>query len=143
MKILFATDDSKFSDAAAMNLAAQFRPQDTEVLVMHVVEPVAVAAVPQMSSGYYPELEDRIPQAKQLVEHTASLLTAAGFATTTFVTEGDAKSELLDKADQWSADLIVLGSHGHKGLERFLLGSVSAAVARHAHCSVEIIRNRN
>jgi nucleotide-binding universal stress UspA family protein len=36
--------------------------------------------------------------------------------------------------------LIVVGSHGRKGLDRFFMGSVSEAVARHAHCSVQIVR---
>jgi nucleotide-binding universal stress UspA family protein len=37
--------------------------------------------------------------------------------------------------------MIVLGSHGRRGLDRFLMGSVSEAVAVHAHCSVEVIRD--
>ena len=53
---------------------------------------------------------------------------------------GDAKSRILDVAEEWHADLIVLGSHGRKGVNRFLMGSVSEAVARHACCSVEIVR---
>jgi nucleotide-binding universal stress UspA family protein len=40
------------------------------------------------------------------------------------------------------ADLIVVGSHGYRGFKRFLLGSVSQAVASHAKCSVEIVRCR-
>jgi nucleotide-binding universal stress UspA family protein len=47
---------------------------------------------------------------------------------------------ILDTAAKWHADLIVIGSHGRKGLDRFLLGSVSEAVARHAPCSVQIVR---
>lgn len=46
----------------------------------------------------------------------------------------------LEQASKWGADLIVLGSHGRKGLKHFLLGSVSETVARHAICSVEIVR---
>ncbi len=71
MKILFATDDSKFSEAAAKSLAQQFRPQDTEVQVLHVVEPITISAPPQMSPGYYPELEDRLPQAHEVAERSA------------------------------------------------------------------------
>jgi nucleotide-binding universal stress UspA family protein len=71
MKILFATDDSKFSEAAAKSLAQQFRPQDTEVRVLHVVEPITSSAPPQMSLGYYPELEDRLPQAREVAERAA------------------------------------------------------------------------
>lgn len=46
-------------------------------------------------------------------------------------------------AEEFRADLIMVGSHGHGAIERFLLGSVSQAVALHAKCSVEIIRNRS
>jgi nucleotide-binding universal stress UspA family protein len=43
-------------------------------------------------------------------------------------------------ADLWGADLIVVGSHGRRGVDRYLMGSVSEAVALHAHCSVEVVR---
>jgi len=140
MKILFATDDSKFSEAAAKSLALQFRPQDTEVRVLHVVEPITISAPPQMSPGYYPELEDRLPQAHEVAERAAKTLSSAGFRVTTSVTTGDPRSVILDAASEWNADLIVLGSHGRTGLGRFLLGSVSEAVARHARCSVLIVK---
>lgn len=48
----------------------------------------------------------------------------------------------MEEAEAFNADLIVAGSHGHGGLERFLLGSVSQTVAAHAKCSVEIVRRR-
>lgn len=52
------------------------------------------------------------------------------------------KSKILEAAEAWHADLIVLGSHGRKGLGRFLIGGISNTVARHAHCSAEIVRIR-
>jgi len=140
MKIVMAIDDSKFSDAAAKSLAEQFRPQDAEVRVLHVVEPIVISEPPQMSAGYYPELEDRLPQAREVVDRVAKTLSSAGFRVTTSVATGDARSIILENAAEWNADLIVLGSHGRKGLKRFFLGSVSEAVARHAHCSVLIVR---
>jgi len=140
MKVLLATDDSKFSEAAAKNLAGQFRPQDTDVRVLHVVDPIVISATPEMSPGYYPELEDRLPQAREVVERVAKTLSSAGFRVTTSVATGDARSVILEEAAEWHADLIILGSHGRTGLGRFLLGSVSEAVARHARCSVQIVR---
>ena len=140
MKILLAIDDSKFSEAAAKSLAGQFQPQDTEVRVLHVVEPIVISESPQMSPGYYPELEDRLPHAREVVDRVAKTLSSAGFSVTTSVGTGDARSVILQDAAEWHADLIILGSHGRKGLGRFLLGSVSEAVARHARCSVQIVR---
>ena len=49
---------------------------------------------------------------------------------------------ILDVAEEWGADLIVVGSHGYRALKRFLLGSVSHSVVSHAKCSVEVVRCR-
>jgi nucleotide-binding universal stress UspA family protein len=54
---------------------------------------------------------------------------------------GEPRTMILDTAKTWGADLIVLGSHGRRGMDRFLMGSVSEAVAIHAHCSVEVVRS--
>ena len=84
--------------------------------------------------------EDRKVQATDLVNRVAKELQDAGFQASKTVDFGDAKTIIIDNATHWGADLIVMGSHGWKGLNRFLLGSVSDAVARHAPCSVEIVR---
>jgi len=140
MNILLATDGSNCSNAAAQHIAKLFRPLDNEVRVLSVVEPVTTAVMPQMSPGYYPELEDQKREAMALVERTAKMLAEAGFKVSTSVMTGDAKEVILDAGADWGADLIVVGSHGRKGIGRFLLGSVSEAIARHTACSVEIVR---
>lgn len=53
------------------------------------------------------------------------------------------KSAILEIADNWKADLIVVGSHGYGALQRFQLGSVSQAVVSHAKCSVEVVSCRD
>ncbi len=53
-----------------------------------------------------------------------------------FVREGDPADEILDLAAEEGVDLIVLGTHGHRGFERWILGSVTERVARKASCSV-------
>ncbi len=144
MKILLAIDGSKFSEVATQALATQFRPHDTEVRVLHVIEPIITPVPPQMSAGYTPEMseirQDQLKEARELVTRAAQALRAAGFRVDPSVKEGDIRAGIIDVAAEWHADLIVVGSHGRRGLERFLLGSVSEAVARHAPCSVEIIR---
>jgi nucleotide-binding universal stress UspA family protein len=144
MKILLAVDDSKFSEAALQMVVSQHHPQETEVRVLHVVEPMALAMPPLMAQGYAPELDEvrkeQLKQGQELTARTAEKLRAAGFQAETDVYEGNARTEVVDLAAEWHADLIVVGSHGRKGLDRFLLGSVSEYVARHAICSVEIVR---
>lgn len=75
-----------------------------------------------------------------MVETLGQPLQAAGLAVSSVVKEGDPKRILPDIAAQWEADCLVVGARGLSRVERFLLGSVSAAVAARAHCSVEVIR---
>jgi nucleotide-binding universal stress UspA family protein len=139
MKILMAIDDSKFSGDVLQALITQFRPEHVEVRVLHVLQST-VPAPPQMAPGYAPELDDLKKPARELVERMASELRSAGFKVDTAVEVGDIREGIIDFAAEWSADLIVVGSHGRSGIERFLLGSVAEFVARHAACSVEIVR---
>ena len=99
-----------------------------------------VPAPPQMAPGYAPELDDLKKPARELLERVENELRSAGFKVDTAVEVGDIRERIIDFAAEWSADLIVVGSHGRSGIERFLLGSVAEFVARHAACSVEIVR---
>ena len=149
MRILLAIDDSKFAEAATHAVLSQVRQDHTQVLVLHAVDwsnfmptPFPVVGVqPMFSEGQLESIiESETQRARDLVKTAAEDLRSAGFDASTSVREGDPKMVILDCATEWSADLIVVGSHGRKGVTRFVLGSVSEAVARYAHCSVEIAR---
>lgn len=143
MKILLAIDESKFSQAAVRSVTAMAAQPGTEIKVLNVVEPPSLLLGREMS-GPDPEFEavwNAVrEEAKALVGKTVEALRKPGVDVTPALEEGDPKSKIIDLAKEWHADLIVVGSHGRKGLNRFLLGSVSDAVSRHAHCSVEIVR---
>jgi nucleotide-binding universal stress UspA family protein len=139
MKILVGIDDSKVSGDVLRAVVTQFRTEHTEIQVLHVLQPVAPAP-PQMAPGYAPELEDQKKPARELVERIAKELRSAGFKVIVAVEIGDIRERIIDSAVEWGADLIVVGSHGQRGIKRFLLGSVAEFVARHAKCSVEIAR---
>ena len=143
-RILLAVDDSKFAEAASRLLLEQVRPDETEVRVLHVVEPLPFL-VARGRGGYDAALDEvkeaRAKQAEDLVAKIAEMLRAKGLKVSTAIAKGDPKSKIIDAAEQWNAGLIVLGSLGGTGLERFLMGSVSDAVVRHAHCSVEVARS--
>jgi universal stress protein A len=144
VRILLAIDDSEWSRAAVRSVAEQFRQQGAEIQVLHVVEPIAAYISAELIPHFIPHVatveEDRRKQARELVQRTAQQLREAGFSTSELVDEGNPKEKIIDQAANWNADLIVVGSHGWKGLNRFLLGSVSDSVVRHAACSVQIVR---
>lgn len=136
MRILLAIDDSKFSEAATQAVIAQYQPQGTEVNVLNVVD----LQIP-IPTSYGAELRElSLKNSQDLVKRAESLLSKAGFKTQTAVVEGYPNSNIIDEAKRWKADVIVMGSHGRKGIDRFLMGSVAETVSRHAPCSVEIVR---
>jgi nucleotide-binding universal stress UspA family protein len=144
MRILLAVDDSPCSQSATEVVISQNTPANTKVQVLHVVEPYYDLP---MYDAYGPAIEvsrikrERLAQAHNMMKRTVEVIRAAGFEVTTIVEEGDPKKIIIDVAIAWNADLIVVGSHGRSGVDRFLLGSVSEAVARYAPCSIEIIRD--
>jgi nucleotide-binding universal stress UspA family protein len=140
MKILMGIDDLKSSENLVRALVTQFRTEDAKVLALHVLEPVEPVAPPEMSQGYAPELEGQKKPAFMLLERIAAELRRAGFSVETSVEIADARETIIETAMAWDADLILVGSHGKRGIQSFLLGSVSESVARHAKCSVEIVR---
>jgi len=146
MRILLPIDNSRFSQEATRALIRQVKPKGTSVRVLHVIAPIPAAFAIEMAPNvpfYSEEVEkDQRKQADKLVQGATQKLRNAGFATKGIVDMGDPKETILNHASDWNADLIILGSHGLKGLGKFLMGSVSEAVARHAGCSVQIVRIR-
>lgn len=151
MKILLATDGSEFSLAAAHSVASRPWPAGTVFKVLSVEELVVVESpmAGASLSSIYPAslLEELMADARARViaaaESARSIFKQAGFVVLDDQTipVGDPRAVILDSAQAWPADLIVLGSHGRRGLDRFLMGSVAEGVAMHAHCSVEVIRS--
>jgi nucleotide-binding universal stress UspA family protein len=140
---LLAIDGSRFSKAAMRAVVARSRLGGTQVRVLHVVEPPSLLVAREMG-GYDPAMdavwEAETKRAESLVAKTAKAFHSKGVKVTTSVEQGDPKSKILEAASKWHADLIVVGARGKRGLARFLMGSVSEGVARHASCSVEIVR---
>src|SRR5271166_2383903 len=100
MKILVGIDDSQFSEEVVRAVITQFRTENTEVRVLHVLQPVAPAP-PQMAAGYAPELEEQKKPAHELVERIAQDLRSSGFKVDTAVEVGDIREGLIDSAAEW------------------------------------------
>ena len=148
MKILLAVDGSAYSDAAAESLAKRPLPAGSEVKIISVMEPFHpyMAEVWALPAEFWDDMEKSAKaQATQAMEKSLAYFQASDnrdVQVTMEAIKGNPKHAIVDEAESWGADLIVIGSHGYTGLRRVLLGSVSKSVAAHAHCSVEIVRNR-
>jgi nucleotide-binding universal stress UspA family protein len=150
MRILLAIDGSESSAVATHAVAAQFRPQNAEVQVIHAINWEHIVPISlQFERGsdaahaYQALRESTARDADALVARAARQLHDAGFSASSAVREGEPRRVILDSAEAWCANVIVVGSHGKTGLDRLLLGSVSEHIARHATCSVEIVRMVN
>lgn len=147
MKILLPIDGSKCSEAAVREITTRPWPADSQVRLLYVLElyPRTLHGAGVLPPERYEDLEklDRARSTDFLDDATAAIR-KAGFCeedVTTVVAVGSPKRVIVDEAENWGADLIVVGSHGDGAIKRFLLGSVSLAVAMHATCSVLIFRS--
>jgi nucleotide-binding universal stress UspA family protein len=137
-RILIAVDGSPLSIAAARTGLELARALGAEAAIVHAVEP-PVDLSGEIGIPDEVLLEAAGREAKDIVSHLGR---SAGLAPNTaqFIRVGHAHEVIGRVAAEWSADLIVIGSHGRGGLGRVLLGSVAEAVVRHAACPVLITR---
>ena len=146
MKILLAVDGSVHSDAAAQELAKRPWPPQSEVKVITAVEiPAPVGMEPwTVSPDYFENLEISVRQAAQAVLDSTLLklktISDKTVKISTEIIQGSPAQVIVDEAESWGADLIIMGSRGLGIWNRLLLGSVSNAVVHHAKCSVEVVR---
>lgn len=147
LQIVLGIDGSVDSAAATSAVADRAWPAGSEV---HVV--MAVDHRLSMSLAYGPpvgvwapaitQTGDDKAHARQIVNAVAKDLGRRDLLVTPVISDGDPKQVLLREAEQMNADCIFVGAKGHSRMERFLLGSVSAAIAARARCSVEVVRQR-
>ncbi len=149
MRILVGYDGSKAADRALQGLAHAGLPARAEAWVMAAVAPWPEAASEAWAWGQYGAyageiMEDAIKGAQGLADKAVRKL-RAGFPAWKVeggTSVGSPAQVLLDKADDWKPDLIVVGSHGRSGLGRLVLGSVSLRVLHHGKTDVRISRSR-
>lgn len=134
MRIMVAIEGSLFSQLAIRAVAQRIRPEGAKVLLVHAIEPAAFFEQDE-------SVQERLRRPQELLDAAADELTENGFRDVDVrVINADPRAGLLEIAAKWQPDLIVMGSHGRKGLEKLMLGSVAESVAHHASCSVLIVR---
>jgi len=139
MRVLLATDGSKDARAAAAYLKELPLPPATTVrIVVAVTLPGFSLEEPAIREFKRSVLEE----ARGLADEARAVLVRRELSVETDVVVGDPRAEIVRLADEWRADLIVLGARGLGRIKRLLLGSVSLAVARHASCPVLVVKGR-
>lgn len=145
MKILLAVDGSTYSDAAIDEVLRRPWPARSEVKVITAFEtPIMVGMEPWAATPiYFDELDNAVRSAAQAILDGALEKLKAIKHTLKISSEvipGPPRQVIIEEAERWSADLIIIGSRGLGAWNRLLLGSVSSAVVHHAPCSVEVVR---
>ena len=137
MRVLVATDGSTDARTAAQWLAEFPLPADVTGMVLMVVElPPSPLDIPTITDFKHALLAEGEGAAQEM----AALLKPRFAKLETRVVAGDPREEIVRVAQEWSADLVVVGARGLGAIATALLGSVSLAVSRHAPCAVLVVR---
>lgn len=148
MKILIATDGSECSQKAVEKCCQIItHPEKAEIKIISVAEQATIMpAEPFIVSADYVQALDSLvhKQADVFLEKALKTLQNhfpnARINVATKILHGSPAQAVVSEAEEWAADLIVVGSHGYGFWERMMLGSVSQSVINHAPCSVLVVR---
>ncbi len=148
-KVLLATDGSEEAQLATRTAADLQQKTGSELHVVHVfgIAPVVPPFYPEapdlQGEALEEEAEEQISElrAREVLEvEVGKVRSAGGTVVEAHLIEGRIAPEIVALAEEIGAGLIVMGSRGHGGIRRALMGSVSDAVVRHAHCPVLVVR---
>ena len=142
VRLIIGVDGSKGAEAAVEAVAARKWPAGSEARIVN-----ATWAAPQLTSHrmvgpIITWIAEEKVRVNKKIDEAVGKLRASGLRTEMVVKEEEPKRLLITEAESWGADCIFVGARGVGRVERFLLGSVSSAVAARAHCSVEVVYER-
>jgi nucleotide-binding universal stress UspA family protein len=146
MKILIATDGSEFSKTAIEKCCQMLSLENAFIKIISIAEVVTPLATEPFSISAEYIQETRTAILEQTEDYAADarkyIMERCGkdVQVTTSVFAGSPPRAIVEEAETWGADLIVVGSHGYGFWGRIIIGSVSQAVINHAPCSVLVVR---
>lgn len=137
-RVLLATDGSAASLVASRAVADMSWPENTEVRVVSVVNPMLYSFEELGLTG-----NAGTDHAHRAIGDAVHALSRAPVRLSAEVIAGTVARQIIGRARHWGADLIVLGTNERRGLSRLLFGSTAADVANRAPCSVRVIREND
>jgi nucleotide-binding universal stress UspA family protein len=136
VRLVIGVDGSPGSEAAVRAVAGRAWPAGSEARVVAAVDDTVEEVLEYVEAANHQSWSWLM----NTLEAAGKTLTAAGLTVTPHIKKGAPKDIIVSDAEAWEADCIFVGARSLSRLERFRLGSVSAAVAARAHCSVEVVR---
>lgn len=143
-KILIAVDNSTCSEKAAKTGYELAKNFSSQVALLNIIEPAPQTVNPDFAlAPVFLELYDNSEENSHLLLKEIQKKYGKTIETTYLTSLDTATHGIVQQAEDWGAELIVIGTHGRSGLYHFLMGSVAEHVARKAACPVLIVPNRD
>jgi nucleotide-binding universal stress UspA family protein len=141
--ILIPVDGSPTAQKAVETAAGLAKAFGSSVTAIYVIDPYPFTGLgSDFAYGQAEYLSAAALEAKEATQRAQEMLNQAGVSVKTQVVEAHAAWRgILDTAEKVGADLIVMGSHGRRGLEKMVLGSVTQRVLSHTHLPVFVVRD--
>lgn len=137
-RMLIALDESEVAASAADLGSSLAHRLSAQLALVTVVDPKAAVAP---DSGVPPDelLQHLMHEAEALLEAVAAQISQYGPVVRRFVRQGELSEQIVKSAQEWRADLLVMGTSGRSGIKRLILGSTAEEVLRQAPCPVLVI----
>ena len=147
MNILIAIDQSEFA-SDVVGFIGKHRWTDSEhFTVVHVIDSLLVGShMSFLPSPLLDEIKQKARDEGRKAVHQAAERLRQLFPDASVneeILEGFVVDALVEYAASWPADIVVIGSHGHRGRNKFTLGSIARSVSSQAHCSVLIVNSHS
>ena len=153
-KILVAIDHSKNNQSVFESAISLAKATDARIMLLHVLTENEAGYPILPTYAYYPMIDDedlavyqeKLAEYKKLsldlLQSFTQQAKEAGIATEYNQLTGNPGRTICEFADNWQADLVIVGSRGLKGLKEMFLGSVSNYVTHHTPCSILVVRSQ-
>ncbi len=143
MRLVIAIDSSQGAMLAVNEVGSRNWPAETEVMLINADFHYRPALELQSTGAISQWITDERKRVKEAIEAATRTLETKGLKVFTFIKEGDPKKIICEEAERRVADCIFIGAKKLNLIDRFLLGSVSSAIATRAHCTVEVVRPKS
>jgi nucleotide-binding universal stress UspA family protein len=141
LRLLVGIDGSKYANAAVAAVARRTWPAGTEVRLINGMWKMPASTANHMLGEIAAWVARENARIKEAMDAAFAALKTAGLKASVVLKDEEPRQLLVAEAESWGADAVFVGSKGMSRVERFLIGSVSSAVASRAPCSVEVVRN--